>query len=177
MKDFFYGIFIILQTFIMWTPLHFIRLIWIKVVLKNIGKHSSISRNVEIRSPWRVSIGSFSSINKKTLLDGRGGNLIIGSCVDIAQECNIWTLQHNYNSPKYEAIGKDTVIDDYVWIASRVTILPGIKVGYGAVVASGAVVTKDVPPLAIVGGIPAKIIGHRNSKSLQYKLGHRKWFE
>lgn len=161
----------------MWIPFHFIRLIWIKIVLKKIDKHTSISRNVEIRFPWHVSIGSFTTINKRTLLDGRGGNIIIGNCVDIAQECNIWTLQHNYNSSRYEAIGKETVIGDYVWLASRVTILPGVKVGYGAVVASGAVVTKDVPPLAIVGGVPAKKIGSRNPESLQYKLGHRKWFD
>ena len=52
------------------------------------------------------------------------------------------------------------IIEDYVWLASRVTVLPGVHNGRGAVVASGAVVTKDVPPLAIVAGIPAKIIGY-----------------
>lgn len=51
------------------------------------------------------------------------------------------------------------MIENYVWLASRVTVLPGVTIGRGAVVAAGAVVTKDVPPLAIVGGVPAKIIG------------------
>ena len=68
------------------------------------------------------------------------------------------------------------IIEDYVWLASRVTVLPGVHIGRGAVVASGAVVTKDVPPLAIVAGIPAKIIGYRKEEALQYHLGDRAWF-
>ena len=52
--------------------------------------------------------------------------------------------------------GGDVIIEDYVWIASRCTILPGVKIGKGAVVASNSVVTKDVPQMAIVGGCPCK---------------------
>ena len=69
-----------------------------------------------------------------------------------------------------------TVIEDYVWIASRATILPGVKIGRGAVIASCAVVTKDVPPLAIVAGVPAKIIGWRKN-NMDYKLGKGPWFQ
>jgi len=68
------------------------------------------------------------------------------------------------------------MIEDYCFIGPRAIILPGIKVGRGAIVAAGAVVTKDVPPFAIVGGVPAKIIGERKNKSLQYKLGRARWF-
>lgn len=104
------------------------------------------------------------------------GGVIIGNNVDIAQETNIWTEQHDYNSPTYNAVCKTVIIEDYVWLASRVTVLPGVLIGRGAVVASGAVVTKDVPPLAIVAGIPAKIIGYRKEEALQYHLGDRAWF-
>ena len=107
---------------------------------------------------------------------GRSGGVIIGNNVDIAQETNIWTEQHDYNSPTYKSVCKEVVIEDYVWLASRVTVLPGVHIGRGAVVASGAVVTKDVPPLAIVAGVPAKIIGYRKEEALQYKLGDRAWF-
>ena len=61
-------------------------------------------------------------------------------------------------------------------IINHLKILPGVHIGRGAVVASGAVVTKDVPPLAIVAGIPAKIIGYRKEEALQHHLGDRAWF-
>lgn len=135
---------------------------------------SSIHRNVDLRSPYRISVGTHTNINKKCVLDGRGG-LTIGNNVDIAQEVNIWTEQHDYNSPNYQSVNKSVVIEDYVWIASRASILPGVRVGRGAVVACGAVVTKDVPPLAIVAGVPAKVIGARKD-CMDYHLGSRAWF-
>ena len=71
--------------------------------------------------------------------------------------------------------GGNIVIDDYVWIASRATILPNVHIGRGAVIATGAVVTKDVPPLAIVGGVPARIIKYRQD-CMEYKLGFHYYF-
>lgn len=176
MKDFFSGLFAIMSLFVMWVPFHVVRITFLRCVLKKLGRCTAICRNVEIRSPYRVSIGNNCTINKQTLLDGRGKGIIIGDNVDIAQECNIWTLQHDYNRPDYTSVGKLTVIEDYVWIASRCTILPGIKIGYGAVVASCSVVTKDVPPLTVVAGCPAKIIGKRENV-MNYQLGKRQWFK
>ena len=61
-----------------------------------------------------------------------------------------------------EGIGKgDIIVEDDVWIGCRVTVLSGVHIGQGAVVAAGALVTKDVPPYAIVGGVPAKVIKYR----------------
>jgi acetyltransferase-like isoleucine patch superfamily enzyme len=54
------------------------------------------------------------------------------------------------------------VIEDFVWLGARVTILPGVRIGEGAIVQMGAVVTKDVPPYAVVGGSPAKILKYRD---------------
>ena len=163
-------IFHFLLNFVMAVPVHFIRKKSLKFLLKYQGKHNVFCRHVEIRSPYRVSVGDYSVINKHVLLDGRGGQLTIGANVDIAQEVNIWTEQHDYDDPMYGNKGGNVIIDDYVWIASRATILPGVHIGRGAVVASGAVVTKDVPPLAIVGGVPAKILKYRKD-CMKYKLG------
>jgi len=63
-----------------------------------------------------------------------------------------------------------------VFIGPRAIILPGVTVGKGAVVAAGAVVTKDIPDFSIVGGVPAQIIGERKTKDLHYKLGRARWF-
>jgi len=74
----------------------------------------------------------------------------------------IYTLQHDMESPSFDAVGAPVIIEDYVYIGPRAIILPGVRIGYGAVVGAGAVVTKDVPPYAVVGGVPAKFIHERN---------------
>jgi acetyltransferase-like isoleucine patch superfamily enzyme len=68
-------------------------------------------------------------------------------------------------------------IGDYVFIGPRAIILPGVKIGRGAVIAAGAVVTKDVPDFTIVGGVPAKAIGERKNKNPNYKLGRPRLFQ
>ena len=109
-------------------------------------------------------------------MDGRGGKLTIGNNVDIAQEVNIWTLSHDPHDDYHSVWGKEVIIEDYVWIASRATIMPGIRIGRGAVVAAGSIVTKDVPAMAIVAGSPAKIVGERKS-NLKYRLDWQPWFK
>ncbi|WP_370630610.1 DapH/DapD/GlmU-related protein [Mucilaginibacter sp. 21P] len=82
----------------------------------------------------------------------------------------IWTLHHDYNSPDFAQAGAPVVIEDYAWVCSRAIILPGVTIGRGAVVAAGAVVTRDVAPYTVVGGTPAKKIADRNP-DLVYNLG------
>ena len=96
------------------------------------------------------------------MFDSRGGTITLGNYVDVAPEVNIWTLEHDLNDPNFATKQGDVVIEDYAWVCNRAIILPGVRIGQGAVVAAGAVVTKDVPAWAIVGGVPAKIIGQRN---------------
>jgi acetyltransferase-like isoleucine patch superfamily enzyme len=165
-----------LNRFISRIPFHVLRNVVYENILGRCGIAPSILMGLELRKPSRIYLGDHVVINRNVLLDGRGGQLIIGNNVDIAQETNIWTLEHDVHDDYHKDSGGDVVIEDYVWIASRVTILPGVRIGRGAVVASNAVVTKDVPPLAIVGGVPAKIIGQRHS-DLKYKKYFRPWFQ
>lgn len=146
-----------------------------RFIFNKVGKRSSILLYCEVRNAKNVQIGDNCQINQKILLDGRGGKIVIGNCVDLAQETNIWTLEHDVDSDSYNSIGADVVIEDYVWIASRVTILPGVTIGRGAVVASNSVVTKNVDAMSIVAGIPAKKIGERKSK-LQYQFEYKPLF-
>ncbi len=154
---------------VMFMPSSGLRKIWLKICLNKIGANSFVFRNVKILFPLNISIGNNSVINTSVLLDGRVNKILIGDNVDIAQETNIWTLEHDVNDNGHITKGGDVIIEDYVWIASRVTILPGVKIGKGAVVACGSIVTKSVPSMAIVGGVPARVIGTREN-SLDYKI-------
>jgi len=112
-------------------------------------------------NPWGVKIGHNSVIGAYTRLDGRRG-ITIGNNVDLSSEVNIFTLEHDPESPTFDVKGGPVVIADWAYIGNRVTILPGVTIGEGAVVASGAVVTKDVEPWTMVGGVPAKFIKKRS---------------
>lgn len=129
-----------------------------------IGPECTILMNLKIRRMYGLILGRNVNINQKCMLDTRGGNITIGNYVDIAPEVNIWTLEHDFNHADFPSVGAPVVIEDFVWIANRAIILPGVKIGKGAVVAAGAVVTKDIAPWTIVGGVPAKKIGDRNPK-------------
>ena len=148
-------------------PSRHFRLSILRLMGAKIGNKVSIFGNVSIRKPSKLEIEEGASIGPKVLLDARRG-LSIGKNVTIAYEAIIWTLHHDMNSADFHVVGAKTTIDDYAWICSRSILLPGIHIGYGAVVASGAVVTKDVPPYAICAGIPGKIIGYREKIDFNY---------
>ena len=124
-----------------------------------------------VRNPNGLTIEDGVSIGPKVLLDARCGLTIHKSAV-IAYEAIIWTLNHDYNDVNFCGKGAPVEIGAYAWICSRSIILPGIIIGEGAVVASGAIVTHDVEPYTIVGGVPAKVIGQREKKD--YCYGYKK---
>ena len=118
-----------------------------------------------------IAIGKHTVINRRCCLDGRGG-LRIGDNVSISPGVWLLTDEHDMNDPGFRNMPAPIEIDDYAWLGSRAMVLPGVRIGRGAVVAAGAVVTKDVPPYHVVGGIPARQIGTR-STDLRYELNFR----
>jgi len=114
-------------------------------------------------------IGAHSRINRNCCLDTRGP-LVIGENVSISPEVAILTAFHPLDDPQFLVETRPVTIEDHVWIGTRATILPGVRLGRGCVVAAGAVVTRDVPPLAIVGGVPARRIGTRPEHATAYVL-------
>lgn len=161
----------IAQKIVSYLPFHILRIIILnRFFFAKINYNVGIYYGVEIRHPWKLRIGKSSIIGHNTLLDARKG-LFIGQNVNISSEAMIWTLHHDYNSPTFEAIGDSVIINDYVWICSRAIILPGVTIGQGAVIAAGSVVTKNVKPYSIVGGVPATIIGERKHNQ-SYDLSH-----
>ena len=161
----------ILNILISHTPSRHLRLLLYRIFGAKIKSRVAIFSNVNIRNIKGLQIEEGCSIGPKVLLDARKG-LKIGKNVTIAYETIIWTLHHDYNSPDFRADGAPVEIGDYAWICSRSIILPGVKIGEGAVVASGAIVTKDVDPYSVVGGVPAMKIAER-SRDLNYVPYHK----
>ncbi|MGB7686524.1 MAG: acyltransferase [Solirubrobacterales bacterium] len=129
----------------------------------------------DLRHPAGIEIGEGTVIGHWATLDGRQG-VRIGRNVNCSNEVALWTLQHDPNDRHFAGRGGPIVVEDYAWISFRATVLPGVRIGRGAVVAANSVVTKDVEDYEIVGGIPAKVIGTR-SKDLEYSLGNDgPWF-
>ncbi len=140
------------------------------------GKGSVIHMWANFFDPGGITIGEDTIIGNNAFLDGRG-TLSIGSHVDIASEVMIYNSEHDLEKEDFSAKNEPVEIKDYVFIGPRAIILPGVTIGKGAVVGAGAVVTKDVPDFAIVGGVPAKIIGERKNKKPNYFLGRARLFQ
>lgn len=156
-------------------PSHNFRKFIYRIFGIKIGKGSTIHMKARFYDPRNIEIGEDSIIGEGAVLDGRD-LLSIGDHVDIATEVMIYNSQHDVNQENFIAINAPVKIEDYVFIGPRAIILAGVTVGRGAIVGAGAVVTKDVPPYAMVGGVPAKIIGERRNKDLHYRLGRARWF-
>lgn len=92
----------------------------------------------------------------------------IGNYVCINDGVHLLTGSHSVSDPKWRHVKKPIVIEDYVWIATNAIILPGVRIGVGAVVSAGAVVSKDVGPGEIVVGNPAKPINKKRIEDLNY---------
>lgn len=148
-------------------PSRHFRLFYLRLLGVKIG-HSFICRNTVISGPSGLKIGNGCSIGWHCLLDARG-------CIDIADDVNISsyvkiiTAGHDIHSSSFESTKGKVCIESKAWLATGCTVLEGVRIGYGAVVAAGAVVTKDVPPFAVMGGVPAKKIAERVS-NLDYHL-------
>jgi acetyltransferase-like isoleucine patch superfamily enzyme len=121
-------------------------------------------------------MGKNSTVGQRCLLDARAG-IWIGDNVTIASDVHIIGGGHDINHPDFLPVPIPTVIEDYVWIASRAMILP-CHIGRGAVVAAQALVNqyKDIGALEVVGGVPAKVIGKRDADALQYSASYRPLF-
>lgn len=148
-------------------PFWSIRKFYLKRIGMKIGEKSFIMKDVYFMNPNLLSVGNHSHINRGCLLDARAG-ITIGNSVSISHDVKIMTGSHEINSENFCGIFKPIRIEDYAWIGVGCIILQGITIGKGSVVAAGAVVTKDIPPHTIVGGVPARKIGMRNDQ-LNYK--------
>ena len=125
-----------------------------------IGGHIGIAGHVMLPASKNLVVGDHVSFHSDRI-DVRAP-LKIGDYVIIGDSASIITCSHDIDDPEWKFKSYGLVIEDYVWIATRAMILPSCRqIGRGAVIGAGAVVAKDVPPMAVVSGNPAQIIRYR----------------
>ena len=142
--------------------------------LAALGPGVVVNGPLSLGNPAGTTFGADVSLNPRFTIHGEG-RCALGSHVHTGADVLILTANHNYMNPTclpYDEVRvvKDVVLGDCVWLGDRVTIVPGVTVGEGAVVAAGSVVTRDVPPLAIVGGAPARVLKMRDADAYQRLL-------
>ena len=142
-------------------------------VILNKGVHIHRGTILEVGQGGQVVIGEATHIQANCNLNGHGANVRIGRDVMIAPHCGFYPYQHrmdNLNQPmsEQEPISKgDIVIEDDVWLGAGVQVMDGVHIGRGAVIGANAVVTQNIPPCSIAAGIPARVIGKRDSEKTQ----------
>lgn len=140
-----------------------LRAVFLRRALKALGTNIEIESNVFFGDGRDIEIGNYIQINEDCWIR----NAKIGNYVMIAPKVMILNYGHittSFDTPMIfqgKRVYKQTIIEDDVWIGARCIIMPGVRIGKGAIVAAGAIVTKDVEPYTVVGGNPAKLIKYR----------------
>jgi maltose O-acetyltransferase len=157
-------------------PAHALRNAFLtRVMGVSLGDGAAVLMGVRLYSTRNLTIGPHAVVDRDCVLDNRGG-IQIGENVNLAPEVMILTASHDPDDGQaFSAYLRPVVVEDYAWLATRALILPGVRIGRGAVVAAGAVVTKDVAPATIVAGNPARPVGERQGVQA-YQLDYRRRF-
>lgn len=132
---------------------------------------STVMMHTDVTRPMGIEVGAHTLIGRHCLLDGRGG-ITLGRNVNISSYVLLITGTHDFDDASFTASFAPIVAEDYAWIATRALVLPGVTIGRGAVIAAGAVVTKDVEPMTVCAGIPARPINRREGE-LTYRQDYR----
>lgn len=132
------------------------------MLLNSHGKNINIEKGAKFSKLVELGDNSGLGINCNIM-----GKCVIGKDVMMGPDCVVYTRNHKTDDVTIPMCrqgfeeAKPVYIGDDVWIGGRVTILPGVHIGNGSIVGTGAVVTKDVPDYAVVGGVPAKVLKYR----------------
>lgn len=139
-----------------------------RLFAESLGDDVVIKHNAQLGAGVGLVVGSRSQLGHNC----RIGNFVtLGSDVLMGPDVVIMTSSHAFDDLAATIIEqgalpiRPVVVGNNVWIGTRVIILPGVRVGDGAVIAAGSVVTKDVPENAIVGGVPARVLRYRGDKA------------
>jgi len=153
-------------------PCHAVRTFYLRHVLGiEIGRKTFIHMGCLFYAG--VKIGRNSVIGRECHLLG---DITIGNNVSITAQTYIFSATHDKDSPDFAAYTKSVVIEDYAWIGARAMILPGVRIGKGAVLGSASTATKDISDYCVSVGAPAREVGRRN-RDLKYELVYFPYFQ
>ena len=148
-----------------------------RFIFKKIGENVNIGKHAYFGIGENITIGSNSSIGRHSQIIGlgRGSELVIGNNVMMGPEVVILVTEHNHSSIDVPmcvqgSYSSTVVIEDDVWIGIRTIILRGVTIGKGSIIGAGAVVTKDVSPYSIAGGVPAKVMKSRLAQNKNFEV-------
>ena len=166
---------------------------WIIEIRDSIRRHYYTKRVKKqcMRCGENLRVNYLSNVSENTILKNHvnfngmtirgGGRVIIGNWFHSGEQCFMISQNHKYdrgNAIPYDDtqyICKNIIIEDFVWLGSRVKVLPGVRIGEGAIIQAGAVVSSDIPPYAIAGGNPAKVFKYRDIESYKQLKREKKF--
>ncbi|HTY48873.1 MAG TPA: hypothetical protein VMB48_04185 [Steroidobacteraceae bacterium] len=137
---------------------------WRCLVLRSfgarVGRHVHVYPGCHIYMPWNVEIGDWSALGDGVFVYSLG-RVSIGRRVTLSYRAHVCAGSHDFSDPALPLLKPPVVLEDDAWVGTEAFIGPGTTVGAGAIVGARAVVTKDVDPMTVVAGNPARPIGHR----------------
>ncbi len=128
----------------------------------------------------KFKIHPTSHLKSDTFIECSGG-VSIGRCFHTGKGLTIFSANHNYDNGSHipydeKDILKPVIIEDFVWIGSNVTIVPGVTIGEGVVIGAGSLVTKSIPDYAVIGGNPAQILKYRDIEAFKKLKAEKKFY-
>lgn len=149
-------------TLFRWSPqfLYGWRRLLLRLFGAKIGQGVIVRPTAEITYPWKLTLGDHCWIGDYATLYTLG-EIRIGDNAVISQHCYLAGAGHDYTRPTFDMVAQPIVIEPEVWLATRVFVAPGVTVGRGAVVGACSVVVRDVPPMTISAGNPARVLRQR----------------
>jgi acetyltransferase-like isoleucine patch superfamily enzyme len=151
-------------------PSRRLRKAWLRALGATLEPGCVVFAGTTVLGANRLHIGARANIGWRCVLDARGG-LRIGADSVIASDTQLISGRHDFDDDEFVAHFDPITIGDHCWLATRSLVIGGVAVGRGAVVAAGAIVTRDVEDMTVVAGVPAQVIRKRTG-NLDYRIDY-----
>lgn len=141
-------------------PFNFLKIFLLQLFGCSLGKGVVIKPNVNIKYPWKLSLGNYVWIGERVWIDNLD-NVMIGNHVCISQGAMLICGSHNYKQKSFDLITKEIALNDGVWIGAKSIILPGVVAESHAILSAGSVISKNLESFTVYKGNPAEKVGSR----------------